>query len=69
MGTEARVAGRTCAPGNAALQRRQSASKPVIESGRVSDAAIAALVGDSGTVDETLRTKVVDAILALPSWF
>ena len=38
----------------------------MIESGRVSDAAIAALVGDSGTVDETLRTKVVDAILALP---
>ena len=42
------------------------ASTPVIESGRVSDAAIAALVDDSGHVDETLRTKVVDAILALP---
>ena len=42
------------------------ASAPVIESGRVSDAAIAALVDDSGTVNETLRTQVVGAILALP---
>lgn len=38
----------------------------MIDSGRVSDAAIAAMVDDSGTVNETLRKQVVGAILALP---
>lgn len=41
-------------------------STPLIDSGRVSDAAIAAMVDDSGTVNETLRKQVVGAILALP---
>ena len=42
------------------------ASTPLIESGRVSDAVIAAVVDDAGAVNESLRKQVVDSILALP---